>query len=300
MSRLGNLKRKAFSDKTFNSFLLVILSLWLVILLYPIIYIISSSFSSGAAVSGGNVLLWPVDISFIGYKLVFNNSAIWTGYSNTIFYSITSTCISLIFTIMVAYPLSRTNFQGKKVFTTYFMIPMFFGGGLIPSYILVSKLGLVDTRFFIVICGALSISNMIILRTAFKSNIPNELFEAAKIDGITDIKFLLKIVLPLSKATLAVITLYYLVGSWNSYFTEMIYLRDREKYSLQLVLRDILNASTMSANTLTDPTLMAQMEGASDVMKYCLIIVSTVPMLAVYFFVEKFFEKGVMVGSVKG
>lgn len=300
MSRLDNLKRKIFSDKMFNTMMLIIITAWLIVLVYPIIYIISSSFSSGEAVTTGRVILWPVDISLMGYKLVFNNSAIWTGYTNTIFYSITSTCVSLIFTILVAYPLSRSDFQGRGFFTTYFMIPMFFGGGLIPSYILVSKLGLMDTRFFIIICGALSISNMIVLRTAFKSNIPTELHEAAKLDGITDIGFLVKIVLPLSKATLAVITLYYLVGTWNSYFTEMIYLRDRAKYSLQLVLRDILNASTMSASTMTDPSLMSQMEGAADVMKYCLIIVSTVPMLVVYGFVEKFFEKGVMVGSVKG
>lgn len=292
--------KNGLSDRTFNTILLIILTIWLIIVLYPIIYVLSSSFSSGEAVSTGRVLLWPVEFSVIGYELVFQNSSVWTGYANTILYTVVGTILNVFITILCAYPLSRSNYQGRKFFTLYYMIPMYFGGGLIPTYMLVSKLGLVNTRTYIIISGALGLGNMIIMRTAFKTNVPTELLESAKMDGISDIGYLFKILLPLSKATISVITLYYMVDRWNTYFVGLVYLRDRTKYPLQLVLNEILSASKVDSSTFTDPTILAKISGATDVMKYALIVVSSVPMLIVYPFVQKFFEKGVMVGSVKG
>lgn len=294
--RLNN----SFSDQTFNTVLLVLTTLWLLIVLYPLIYIVSSSFSSGTDVTQGRVLLWPVNFSLTGYEIVLKNAAVWQGYKNTILYTVLGTILNVILTILTAYPLSRSNFQGRKILTAYCMIPMFFGGGLIPTYMLVSGLGLTNTRLFMIISGALNISNMIIMRTSFKTGVPSELFESAKLDGISDIGFLLKIVLPLTKATTAVIILYYLVGHWNDYFTGLIYLRDRDLYPLQLILRDILNTAQVNQQQITDSEVLSKLQGAADVMKYSLIVVSTLPMLVLYPFVQKFFEKGVMVGSVKG
>ena len=294
--RLNN----SFSDQTFNTVLLVLTTLWLLIVLYPLIYIVSSSFSSGTDVTQGRVLLWPVNFSLTGYEIVLKNAAVWQGYKNTILYTVLGTILNVILTILTAFPLSRSNFQGRKILTAYCMIPMFFGGGLIPTYMLVSGLGLTNTRLFMIISGALNISNMIIMRTSFKTGVPSELFESAKLDGISDIGFLLKIVLPLTKATTAVIILYYLVGHWNDYFTGLIYLRDRDLYPLQLILRDILNTAQVNQQQITDSEVLSKLQGAADVMKYSLIVVSTLPMLVLYPFVQKFFEKGVMVGSVKG
>ena len=294
--RLNN----SFSDQTFNTVLLVLTTLWLLIVLYPLIYIVSSSFSSGTDVTQGRVLLWPVNFSLTGYEIVLKYAAVWQGYKITILYTVLGTILNVILTILTAYPLSRSNFQGRKILTAYCMIPMFFGGGLIPTYMLVSGLGLTNTRLFMIISGALNISNMIIMRTSFKTGVPSELFESAKLDGISDIGFLLKIVLPLTKATTAVIILYYLVGHWNDYFTGLIYLRDRDLYPLQLILRDILNTAQVNQQQITDSEVLSKLQGAADVMKYSLIVVSTLPMLVLYPFVQKFFEKGVMVGSVKG
>lgn len=300
LNRKKNKINSRFSDKAFNTFLLIVLSVWLLIVLYPLVYIVSSSFSSGNAVTTGQVLLWPVDFSLTGYEIVLEHKAVWTGYANTILYTFLGTFLDIILAILVAYPLSRSDFHGKVFFTALFMIPMFFGGGLIPTYLVVSKLGLVNTRLWMILVSALNISYVIILRTAFKTSIPRELLESAKLDGISDVGYLVKIVLPLSKATISVIILYYLVSHWNSYFSAMIYLSDREKYPLQLVLREILNASKVDVSQISDAALIAKLAGASDVMKYSLIVISTVPMLIIYPFVQKFFEKGVMIGSVKG
>lgn len=294
--------KQSISDRSLNTILTVIFSVFLALIMYPLIYVLSSSFSSGEAVSGGRVILWPVEPTFFGYELVFRNKTVWTGYTNTIIYTFAGTTLNLILNVMCAYPLSRRNFQGRGIYMIFFMIPMFFGGGLIPSYILITKLGLINTRMAIILSGGLSIFNMIMMRTFFMNSIPGELHEAAKIDGITDIGYLFKIVLPLSRAIIAVITLYYMVGHWNSYFTEMIYLRDREKFPIQLILRSILSLSRVDPKDIQgiDGEAMAQMIGAADVLKYGLIVISTVPILCVYPFIQKYFEKGVMVGSVKG
>lgn len=287
-------------DRIMYTVVTVLVVLFVLIIAYPIIYVISSSFSSGSAVSSGKVILWPVEFSLTGYKIVFSYKTVWVGYRNTIFYTLAGTAIDMILTTMAAYPLSRKNFQGRGIYMTFFLITMFFSGGLIPTYLLWVNLKLVNTRWILILNAALSVYNMIIMRTFFQNSIPYELLEAAKIDGITDIGYLFKVVIPLSKAVFAVITLYYAVGHWNSYFGAMIYLRDRELYPLQLVLRDILNASRIDLTEIDDAEVLKEMKGAADLIKYALIVVSTVPVMIAYPFVQRFFEKGVMIGSVKG
>ncbi|MBP3663571.1 MAG: carbohydrate ABC transporter permease [Tyzzerella sp.] len=296
----NKIKRQGMSDKTFDALVMGIMIVFLIIVLYPLIYVVSSSFSSGTAVTTGRVLLWPVDFSIEGYKFVFSNKQIWTGYGNTIVYTLGSTIIGLISVVMTAYPLSRKNFQWRNFYAWYFIIPMYIGGGLIPTYIWMTQLHLVDTRTFMIISGAVGMSNVILVRTFFQSSVPVELLESAKMDGISDMGYLFKIVLPLSKAVISVVSLYLIVGEWNSYFTGMIYLRDETKWPLQLVLRQILATSTMNSTQVQDANLLAEMSARADVMKYALIVVSAAPMIILYPFVQKFFEKGVMIGSLKG
>lgn len=300
MAKKAKAKSNRFSDRTFDVILTIIASIWLIIVLYPVIYIVSSSFSSGTAVSSGKVLLWPVDFSLTGYKLVFNYRIIWVGYGNTLLYAGLGSIFHLIMTICGAYPLSRRDYVGRGLVQRLLTVAMLFSGGLIPSYILVSQLNLVDTRFFMIISGAVNIAHLLIMRTFFQSTIPTELLESAKIDGISDVGYLLKIVLPLSKASVSVIFLYALVGKWNDYFTPLIYLRNRDLYPLQIFVHEILAASQVDISNVADPEVVEKLASASDLMKYSLIIISTLPMLILYPFLRKFFEKGVMIGSLKG
>lgn len=301
---IGTKKKKmtkqGMSDRTFNTILTVIATIWLLIVAYPCIYIISSSFSSGTAISSGRVLLWPVDISFAGYEMVFNYKMIWSGYLNTILYAGLGTLVHLVCTICMAYPLSRRDYQGKGIIQRILTVIMLFGGGLIPTYIVVSNLGLVDTRTYMIISGAVNVSHVIIMRTFFQSSIPYELLESAKMDGISDYGYLFKIVLPLSKASISVIALYAMVGKWNAYMGPMIYLRTRDYLPLQLIVREILNASQIDTSNVTDPEVLEKLATAADQMKYALVIVSTLPMLILYPCLQRFFEKGVMIGSLKG
>ena len=305
---VGNMKTKSttnkielcLSDKILRAVVGAVIFVLILVILYPLIYVVSSSFSSGTAVSTGKVILWPVDFSLQGYKAVFSYRQIWTGYRNTIFYTVAGTLLNLTLTVMVAYPLSRRNLQFRSFYMTLFLITMFFSGGIIPNYILLTKLHLTNTRSALLLSGAISVYNMIIMRTYFQHSIPEELLEAAKIDGITDIGYLFKIVLPLSKSILAVITLYYAVGHWNSYFNAMLYLRDESLYPLQLILRSILNVGKIDLSQITDVEVLKQIRGLSDLMKFSLIIISSVPVIVAYPFVQRFFEKGVMIGSVKG
>ena len=293
-------KRQSSSDRRLQLFVYILLILLLIATLYPLIYVVSCSFSDGSAVTAGRVLLWPVNFSTTGYEIVFNYKHVWIGYRNTIFYTVAGTCINLIMTTMVAYPLSRRNFQGRGIYMTLYMITMFFGGGIIPSYILLNSLHMTNSSWALLIPGAVSVYNMIIMRTFFQNSIPTELHEAAKIDGISDIGYLFKIVIPLSKTVFSVITLYYAVGHWNSYFGAMLYLRNRDLFPLQLFLREILNSAKVDLSQIDDPELLAQMRSANDVMKYSLIVISSLPIIVFYPFVQRYFEKGVMIGSVKG
>ena len=287
-------------DRLYYIIITVFSVLVLISVTYPLVYVLSSSFSSGSAVTNGKVVLWPVDLSVQGYKVILNNHAVATGYYNTVVNSVIGTVLGLAFTVMMAYPLARKNLRGRGLLLTLWIIPMFFYGGLIPTYILKTKLGIVNTRWAIIQVGMITTYNMTIVRTFFENSIPNELFEASRIDGISDIGYLVKIVLPLSKAVLAVITLYLVVNYWNNYFQAMIYLRDPALKTLPLVLREILNASQVSLTDYTDPEILKQMQEAADVMKYSLIVVSTAPLMLGYTFVQKFFSKGVMIGALKG
>ena len=288
------------SDKVMNVAFLVIVTLVLIAVLYPVIFIVSSSFSSGEALASGRVLFWPVDVCLTGYELVFAYKSIWTGYANTLMYTFLGTAVNLIMTILVAYPFSRRDLQWRGFYLLAFMIPMFVSGGLIPSYILASQLHLTNTRTYLIISGAVAMSNVILLRTSFQSGIPEELWESAKMDGSSYTGYLMKIVLPLSKATISVITLYCVVNHWNSYFTPMIYLRDQVKFPLQLIVQTILSTSSVDSSQVQDVELLAELMASTEVMRYALIVVATLPMIILYPFVQKFFEKGVMVGSVKG
>jgi len=277
----------------------IVLVVLLLIVAYPIIYVLSNSFSSGIAVSSGRVLLWPVEPSLKGYEVIFAYKNVWVGFANSIFYTVCGTIINMVLSVLAAYPLSRHNYQGRGVVTVMFTMTMIFSAGMIPTYLLMSKLHLTNSRLGILLSGAISAYNMIIIRTYFKSSIPGELIEAARIDGCSELRTLFSVVLPLSKAVLSVVTLYYAVAHWNNYFTCMLYLRDESKQPLQIVLRNILDAQQVD-QMVTDPELRRQMAGMADLIKYCLIVVTSAPIVAMYPFVQKFFEKGVMIGSVKG
>lgn len=293
--------RLSASDKILDCFIAVFFILFLIVVIYPLIFIVSSSFSSGNAVSQGKVIFMPVDFSLNGYKIVFSNRSIWIAYGNTIFYTIFGTMINVFLTVLAAYPLSRRVFQWKNIYMTLFMIPMFFSGGLIPTYLLMSNLHLTNTRWAVLLLGALSTYNMIVTKTFFQNSIPHQLLEAAKIDGVDDFGYFIQILLPLSKPIIAVISLYYAVGHWNSYFNALIYLRDVKLQPLQLLLRSVLRSADINLTEVAgDAQALAKQAGAADVMKYALIVVSVVPILVLYPFVQKFFEKGVMIGSVKG
>ena len=294
--------KQGMSDRAFNTVLLIICTAVLIMVAYPMIYVLSSSFSSGTAVSSGQVYLWPVDFSLFGYQWTFKNKLIWTGYLNSIIYTVFGSLLHLIMTICLAYPLSRRNYQGKGFIQKFLTASMMLGGGLIPTFIVVSSLGFFNNPWWMIISGAVGISNAIIMRTFFQSNIPYELLESAKMDGISDYGYLLKIVLPLSKAVISVICLYAVVGRWNSYMTPLLYLRDREFYPLQLILNEMLNKTKMDVSQISqaDVTLIEGMQASLDAVKYALIVVAIVPMMVIYPFVQKFFEKGVTVGSIKG
>ena len=276
--------------------------LWLLVLLvsYPLIYILSASFSEPANVAAGKVYLWPVGFSLRGYEEVFTHDQVWTGYRNTIFYTVFGTAINVSMTMMAAFGLSRRNLPGRHIFTFLFTFTMMFGGGLVPFYLLLRDLKMLNTVWAMLIPGAISVYNMIVARTFIQSNIPAELSEAAAIDGCSDFRYFFEILLPLSKAILAVLALFYAVGHWNSYFNAMIYLRDSNLFPLQIILREILILNQIDPSAMLDPSQQERLEGMADLLKYSLIVVATVPIMCVYPFVQKYFIKGVMIGSLKG
>jgi putative aldouronate transport system permease protein len=296
--------KNAMRLSTFDRFFLaandLILLVALLLVLYPIIYILSSSLSSPAAVSSGKVVLFPVDFSLRGYKAVFEYKDIVMGFSNTIFYTIAGTLINLVMTILAAYPLSRRRMPGKRILMFLFTFTMIFSGGLIPSYMLNSSLGFVNSRWVMLIPNAISIFNMIIARTFFESNIPEELVEAAQIDGCDHIRFLISMVLPLSKPIIAVLALYYSVGHWNAYFDAFIYLNDKALFPLQIILREILVLNSIDSTAIVDPVLATSRQGMSDLLKFSLIVVSSLPFMIIYPFVSKHFVKGALTGAIKG
>jgi multiple sugar transport system permease protein/putative aldouronate transport system permease protein len=296
------MKRKKITQDTIVYFInYILLTVLLVVVLYPLIYIISCSFSSGDALMSGRVKLFPVDLTLQSYKAVFKYQSIWTGYRNSIIYAIVGTLISMVLTLFAAYPLSRDDFRGKKIFTVIILFTMMFSGGLIPTYLLVKNLDLMDTIWAVVLPGAVNAYNIIVARTFFANTIPKELQEAAEMDGCTDFRFFVRIVIPLSTPIIAVLSLWVVVGLWNSYFGPMIYLNSQEEYPLQLVLRRILLLSQVNLNQSNiDPETIRKNQYLGEMLKYGTIIISTLPLMIVYPFVQKYFVKGVMIGSVKG
>ncbi len=274
----------------------------LIIILIPIINIIASSFSSSAAVMAGKVTLWPVDFSLMGYEAVFNNGLISGGFLNSLYYMVVGTAINLIVTFLAAYPLSHRNLVGRKAITFFFSFTMFFSGGMIPTYLVVKNLGMIDTFWAMVIPGALSVYNVIIARTFMQSSIPYDLYESAQIDGCSYFKAFCRITLPLSKPVIAVLTLMFAVGHWNAYFGALMYLRSQSKFPLQLVLRQILVLNSFNMNDMTASMVEDALEKQylANLLKYSVIVVATTPLMILYPFIQKHFVKGVMLGSIKG
>lgn len=294
-----NTRKLGREDRIFYAISYTVVLMCLLLVLYPVVYVVSASFSSGSALVNGKVWLWPVDFSLEGYKAVLKYKSVWIGYRNTIFYTILGTLINISMTMLCAYPLARRNLIGRKAITFLFTFTMLFSGGMIPGYLLMKGLNILNTIWVMVLPGALSVYNMIVARTFIQSNIPGELLEAAQIDGCDDTRFFFQMVLPLSKAVIAVLTLWYAVGHWNAYFNGMLYLKDKELYPLQLFLKEVLVQSTFSAEYL-DPEVAEQLRNMQLLLKYSLIVISSAPLMVIYPFIQKYFAKGVMIGSVKG
>lgn len=289
--------RKISGDTVFRIINGILLGIMALIVLYPLYFIIIASFSSPEAVLAGKVVLFPVDINFDGYLKILEQQDIWRGYLNTIIYTVLTVILALAVTVPAGWALSRKTLPGKKLWMVYFIIPMFFGGGLIPFYNVMSSLGLVNTIWAIILPSILSVWNLFMTKTFFESSISDGLIEAAKIDGAGQFRIFFAIVIPLSKAILAVMALYYAVGQWNSYFNAMIFLQDESLYPLQLVLKEILIASESTVGG-SGETILEQFRLANQ-LKYVSVIVSSLPVLCLYPFVQKYFAQGVMIGSLK-
>ena len=292
-------KISALSDKIFDIVNVVFAVTFFIIVLYPCIYVVSASFSSPEALISGQVWLFPVKFSLDGYKAVFAEKKVWMGYANSIFYTVAGTAINVFLTAIAAYPLSRKDLVGRKGITAFFTFTMIFNAGMLPTYLAVKSFHLLDSRWALLLPGAINVYNLIITRTFFENTISNELLESAQIDGSSNFQFFCKITLPLSKSVLAVITLFYAVAHWNNFFDSLLYINTPEKYPLQIYLREILTMNSTQdilANVVAEQNSLYM----SELLKYALIIVSTVPLLIVYPFIQKNFVKGVMVGAVKG
>ena len=285
-------------DRAFYAVNTILLALLAIIVIYPLYFIIIASFSDPDAVLAGQVIFYPVRVTFEGYAKILQRTDVWRGYLNTIIYTLLTVVLSLAVTIPGGWALSRKTIPGKKFLMIYFIIPMFFGGGLIPFYNVMSSLGLINTIWSIVLPSILSVWNLFMTRTFFESSIPDGLVEAAKIDGAGEFRIFTLLVIPLSKAILAVMALYYAIGQWNSYFNAMIFLQNENLYPLQLVLKEILIASESTTGG-SGETILEQYRTANQI-KYVSVIVSSAPVMLLYPFVQKYFAQGVMIGSLKG
>ena len=288
------MKSRKIGGKVFDVFNYALLALVAFVTLYPFLYVIFASLSDPVQLMGNSAPLWkPLGFSLAAYKKVFSNSSIYIGYANTIFYVVVGTTVNIIMTCIAAYVLSRKQFMLRRFFTLMFIFTMYFNGGLIPNYLLIKGLHLIDNRLALILPGAISTFNLMIMITGFEG-IPKSLEESARIDGAGDWTILFRIIMPLAKPTSMVILLYYAVGHWNAWFNAMIYIRDASKRPLQLFLRDILTRNQMGAMTgQTD------IEDVGQTIKYATILVSTAPILCIYPFIQKYFVQGVMIGAVK-
>jgi putative aldouronate transport system permease protein len=284
-------------DRLFLIAVYALLTTFLLVVLLPLLYIVASSLSSPAAVSAGRVLLWPVEFTLRGYEVALSSPQILTGFGNSLFYTVVGTLISVTLTVMLAYPLSRADFVGRKVLTGAVVFTMLFGGGLIPTYLVVQSLGMLDTRWALLIPNAIAVWPALLAITYFRTAIPDELREAGELDGASDIRILWSVVLPLSTPMLAVIGLMYAIVQWNSYFDALIYLRDDSLYPLQLVLRNVLILNTDGG---VDAASSLERQQLANLLKYSLIVISTIPVMLIYPFVARYFTKGLLLGAVKG
>ena len=298
--RTGRSARESSQDRLFNTVNKVFLSVCFLVVLYPLLYVVSNSFSSPEAVISGRVWLWPVQPSLEGYKLVFESGEIWLGYANTIFYTFFGTLINVVLTVMLAYPLSRKDFAGRNAIMFMVTFTMMFSGGIIPTFLLVRSLGILNTRWAMLLPSAITVWNVIITRTYFQTSIPAELLESAQLDGCSNTRFILTVVVPLSGAIVAVITLFYAVMHWNTFFSALIYLRDSKLYPLQIILRAILLENQIDYTIVTNLEQEEARQMIASLLKFSLIVVASVPVLLVYPFVQKYFVRGVLIGALKG
>jgi putative aldouronate transport system permease protein len=292
--------RETGVDRAFNVVNYTILTLFLLVILYPLVYVVSASFSDGAAVIAGKVVLWPVNFSLFAYQKVFSYPLIWSGYGNSLFYAVVGTLVNVTMTLIAAYPLSRRDLPGKNIILALFLFTLFFSGGLIPTYLLVKDLGLRNTRWALIIPQALSVFNLLIAITFIRTSIPVELLEASQLDGCSDIQYFTRVLLPLSTPLIAVLALFYAIGHWNQFFAALLYLTNKDLFPLQIILRDILISSQVDMSMIEDIKSMAAREALRELLKYALIVVASVPVLIIYPFAQRYFVKGIMLGSVKG
>jgi putative aldouronate transport system permease protein len=291
--------RESRTDRMFMLCVYLLLTVFLAVVVLPLLYIVASSFSSPEAVSSGRVLFWPVEFSLRGYRAVFENPQIIQGYANSLFYTVVGTLVSVVMTIAIAYPMSRRTLVGRNVVMSLILFTMLFTGGLIPTYLVVQQVGLLDTRWALIVPQAIGVWQVIIARTYFRTVIPEELVEASQLDGCGDLRFLWSVVIPLAKPMIAVIALMYAITQWNSYFDALIYLKNPDLFPLQLVLRNILILNTYGGGAI-DASVVLQRQQLADLLKYSLIVVASVPVLLIYPFVARYFTKGIMIGAVKG
>ena len=290
---------RSVSDRIYMAFIYVMLVLAMLLVLVPFIFILASSFSSAEAISAGKVLFWPVGFNVEGYKMILETSSVWRSFLMSLFYMVAGTLISLVLTILLAYPLTRKDFKANSFITVLMIITMFFSGGMIPSYLLIDRLNMLDTVWAILLPTALSAYNVVLVRTYMSSNIPKDLYECASLDGCSDFRYLVSIVIPLSKTIIAVMALLYGVGIWNNYFNAMMYIRDRNLYPFQLVLRDVL-VLNMGMGNPSDIAEQQERLMFSYLLKYSTIVVGCLPVMIAYPFVQKYFVKGIMIGALKG
>ncbi|MFI3213275.1 MAG: carbohydrate ABC transporter permease [Eubacteriales bacterium] len=294
-------KGVSFEDRIFVFLIYAIMTIAFCIAVYPLILVVSSSFSSPDAVVNGRVILFPVEFTLEAYEAVFEYKAIWSGYRNTIFISTVGTVLNVLLTLMLAYPLSRKSLYGRRQITFLLTFTMMFSAGLIPTYMLMQNLSLVGSRWAVIVLGLLPVRNVILARTFYAETMGQDLIEAAKIDGASEYVILWKIVMPLSKAILAVIALFTFVDFWNEFFNSMIYLNTSAKYPLQLVLREILMLNQIDPSVMAvDPDTMTALQGMAELLKYAIIVVSSLPVMCLFPFAQKYFVRGVMTGAVKG
>jgi len=293
-------KKVVQGDRRFYIIIYILLTVFFLTTLYPLVYLVSVSISSVEAAAAGRVILFPVGFSLEGYKMVFNNAKVGWGFYNSVIYTIFGTIINLAVTLITAFVLSRRELMGRTVLTFMFVFTMWFSGGMIPLYLQVRNLGLLNTRWALWLPIALNVWNMIITRTFIASSIPEDLFEAASIEGCGYFRYFIRIVLPLSGPIIAVMALFYGIDHWNAYFRPLIYLTNQKLMPLQIVLRDILVANEVSADDLMSDSMTAASFGRVELLKYSLIIVSCLPLWIAYPFIQKSFVKGVMIGAIKG